>query len=444
MFSPARIVVLDDKPEHLAAIQDAFQELGAPCLGLKYDPEVPPKRRCFAGVRALFLDFHLLTAVPSTDNRQHFAVIANILEENISPTGGPYVLVLWTQYDEEAKGLAEYLADPAVGLPLHARPLMVLSLSKGDFIHLDDGTARDSGALRTEVKNAIRQNAQLRALLAWESEVQSAAGNALSALVQLVSKEKRSPEAFSCGLQEILTRLAVAAVGKQHVDNDPRTAVLSVLAPILADSIMNMKPTEDSRIAWEQAVSNTRFGPWEPNRSGTVNRMLHVAVPASETISATAWGSVVQFSEEWSDKGKLRSLFGVSQKEILGNEFKLGRADRARCRARLVRVGAACDYAQNRSGPLQYFLGMEIPCDIDRENREGVVRLPAAEWRSPALALDATARPVFLAVNARYSLSVTRDRAQGWKPLYRLREQLLMHLISHLSRHLARPGIIAL
>ena len=444
MFIPARIVVVDDNPRHLKAIQDAFQELGTPCLGLRYDPETRLNRRYFSGVRALFLDFHLLSEIPSSDNKQHFAALAKILEDNISPTGGPYVLVLWTQYDNEAKGLAEYLADPAVELPMHARPLTVLSLSKPDFIRLHDGTAHDAKILQAEVEKAIGQNTQLRALLAWESEVQSAAGSALAALVELVPRDRRSPADLSNGLQEILARLAVAAVGKKHVSNDPRAAVLSALAPVLADRITNTKPTERSSLAWQNAVGTFPTGPWEPNRSGRVNRMLHVALPESEAIHATTWGAVVDFPVEWSDKREVRSLLGVTPKEILGNEFKLSRADRNRCNPMLIRVGAACDYAQNRSGPLQYLLGMEIPCDVKRKEHEGIVRLPAAEWQSPTLMMSGSASPFFLAVNARYALSVNRETSEAWKPLYRLREQLLMHLISHTSHYLARPGIIQL
>ena len=40
MFLPPRYVVVDDNPRHLSAILRAFQELGAPCLGLTYKPEV--------------------------------------------------------------------------------------------------------------------------------------------------------------------------------------------------------------------------------------------------------------------------------------------------------------------------------------------------------------------------------------------------------------------
>ena len=134
---------------------------------------------------------------------------------------------------------------------------------------------------------------------------------------------------------------------------------------------------------------------------------------------------------------------GVTQAQLLGNEFKIGTNDRARCRPRFVRIGAACDYAQNRPGPVPYLFGLEIPCDLHRNpDHTGAVRLPASEWSSPTLLLDADAGPFVLAVNTRYSMSVSPAMTEGWQPVSRLREQLLMHLISHANGYMARPGIV--
>ena len=165
--------------------------------------------------------------------------------------------------------------------------------------------------------------------------------------------------------------------------------------------------------------------------------MLHVAVPASETFQPTDWGAVVEFPYELDDN-TLQRLFGVTSDQLLRKEFKIEQKDRDRCRPRLVRVGAACDHAQNRLGPLWYLFGLEIACDIKRN------RPPASEWSSPDLLLEPNAGPFFLAVNSRYSVSVPRAEAGKWRRAYRLREQLIMHLISHAGSYLTRPGIVQL
>ena len=155
---------------------------------------------------------------------------------------------------------------------------------------------------------------------------------------------------------------------------------------------------------------------------------------------------MVEFRAEWwGDSREMKQRFGVKCKQLLGEEYRIGRSDRLRCQPRLVRVGAGCDHAQNRLGPLLYLFGLEIPVDVQRrKDNTGVVRLPAAEWSSPTLVLRSDSDPFSLAVNTRYWVSVTPNDAVDWTPVYRLREQLLMHLIWHASGHTARPGIVQL
>ena len=286
---------------------------------------------------------------------------------------------------------------------------------------------------------------QLTALVAWETDVQAAAGATLSALVDLVPDAMRNSTALAEGLNEILSRLAREAVGQPHVENDPRAAITSALAPILADRIVNEEASEATNMAWRQAVTWEGREQVDATRAGKVNRMLHVAVPLTETIRSNDWGAVVEFPTTLWNDDELPRQFGMTPRELLGGEYKIMRNDRDRCRPRLVRIGAACDHAQNRSGPLLYFFGLEIPCAVQRgTDNTGTVRLPASEWSSPSLLLDATSGPFVLAVNTRYAMSVTPAETEGWQPVYRLREQLLMHLISHASSHMARPGVVQL
>lgn len=445
MFTPPRFVVVDDNPDHLTAILDVFQALGTPCLGVVYDPERELESRHFQGVRALFLDLHLTDLAATTDERRHFAIIAGILEQNISPTGGPFILVVWSEHDDLIGELTDYLDESLDRLKPYVRPLAIVSLPKSGFINLDTGEphAGRADALRDAVERAVSDQPQLAALVAWEADVLAAAGGTLSALVDLVPDEMRNSTSFAGGFNEVLSRLARGAVGRHHVAADPRAAFTAALAPILADRIVNQDVSEAAGAIWGQAVTWNGQEQLDPARAGMVNRMLHVAAPLSETIRSTDWGAVVEYPAEWRNDEETRNRMGVTQAQLLGNEFKIGTNDRARCRPRFVRIGAACDYAQNRPGPVPYLFGLEIPCDLHRNpDHTGAVRLPASEWSSPTLLLDADAGPFVLAVNTRYSMSVSPAMTEGWQPVYRLREQLLMHLISHASGYMARPGIV--
>ena len=443
MFIPPRFVVVDDKPDHLTAVLGVFQELGTPCLGITYDPERDLDRRNFESVRALFLDLHLTDLAATTDKRRHFAIIASLLEDNISPVGGPFILVVWTEHEDEVAELSAWLDEAGAidsGKP-HARPLAIIGLPKGQFIDVNTGEplAGKADALRAAVKAAVGEKPQLAALLSWEADVQAAAGATLATLMELVPDEKRNSDSFAEGLDEILIRLAHEAVGRPHFAADPRGAITSALAPILADRIVHQRASETASEVWRNALTWDGQGRLDSAASGKVNRMLHVAVRPSETIRPTDWGAVVEFPDAWRRDDELPKRFGVTLDQLLGDEYKLKSEDWERCRPRLIRIGAACDYAQNRAGPLTWLLGLEIPEGVKRSGKP-----PASEWSSPTLLVEPGDGPFVLAVNARYPLNMAPADAEAWQPVYRLREQLLMHLISHAGGYLARPGIVQL
>lgn len=448
MFTPPRFVVLDDNPDHLTAIVNAFQTLGTPCLGVVYDPGRELESVHFRGVRALFIDLHLIESAATTDEVRHYAMIGSILEEHINPTGGPFILVVWTEYDHLVGDLKDYLDDGLDREKPYARPLAIVGLPKRQFVDLDTGQPVDEGGadgLGQAIERTLRDQPQLAVLLAWEAGVQAAAGATISALVDLVPGPARNSTSFAAGLDEILSRLAREAVGRGHVAGDPRAAITAALAPILADRIVNQEVAEAAADAWERAVTWEGTEGLDPATAGRVNRMLHVAVPPGETIRPTDWGAVVEFPGAWWEDEQFLRRFGVRRRQLLGGEYRIQRDDRDRCRPRLIRAGAACDYAQNRPGPLPYLFGLEVPCDVQRESdNTGAVRRPASEWSSPTLLLEPDSAAFMLAVNTRYWMSVAPGDAADWSPAYRLREQLLMHLISHASGHMARPGIVRL
>ena len=133
MFTPPRFVVVDDKPEHLDAILDVFQTLGAPCQGVAYDAERGLDNRHLAGVRVLFVDLHLTDLAATTDETRHFAIIAGILEDGTRATGGPFVLVVWTEHEHLVTQLTTYLDE---GLdPVRPRTAVLVSSADVERIH---------------------------------------------------------------------------------------------------------------------------------------------------------------------------------------------------------------------------------------------------------------------------------------------------------------------
>ncbi len=443
IFSAPRFVVVDDKVEHLGAILNAFQQLGSPCIGIHYKPDQDLDPIHFRGVRALFLDLHLVDGIAKTDNRSQYAQIAAILEGQISPTGGPFILVVWTENSQLSQELTKYLDDGLDKQKPHAHPLAVLCLAKEMFINVGDGTVTAPDELRKAVSDAVTSNPQLAALLGWEADALVAAGDTLAELLKLVPVEERISTSFPGALNVILSRLAREAVGRPNVEVNHRAAITTALAPILADRMLNKDASPETIELWKRAVTSydddTLKGA-SPEEAGRINRMLHLAISGSETIRATDWGAVVDLPAEIGNTDdELRRAFDGTLVELLDEEFKIKAADYAKCRPCLVRVGAACDYAQKRRGPLTYLLGLEIPADLKRS-----VSPPGSEWKSPVVMLDGVQAPFRLHVNVRFPLSRPAAACEAWQVRYRLRDQLLMLLVSHSSGYTSRPGIVQL
>jgi hypothetical protein len=443
-----RFVVVDDKEQHLLAIMQAFQRLGSPCMGIHYNPEEELDSAHFRGVRCLFLDLHLVDGQAGTDNRRHYGLIATILEDNINQSGGPFILVVWTEHKHLRSELRDYLDDNIDPAKPHARPLAVLSLAKEKFINTGDGVVNEPEELRKAVREAIFSNSQLAALLGWETDVLAAAGDTLASLLNLVPPDQRTSAEFSGALDKLLSRLARETVGRPHVEVDHRAAITNALAPILADRIMNQDVPEETKNLWKKAVTryaDDNLADASSIEAGQVNRMLHLAVPGAETIRPTDWGAVVAWPFEWTDD-ELASRMGLRIGQMLGGEFQIEKADRGRCKPKLVRIGAACDYAQNRTGPLTYLLGFEIPENVERkkDSNDRPLRLPEAIWRSPVVVTPGSTEAVRLHVHVRFPLNVLAKTSSGWVACYRLREQILMYLIASTSNYASRPGIVQL
>ncbi|MCK7579174.1 MAG: hypothetical protein MZV65_27895 [Chromatiales bacterium] len=315
-------------------------------------------------------------------------------------------------------------------------------ITRDATINLDDGTVAKPDELRSAVFNAVIENPQIAALLGWESDVLTAAGDTLAELLKLVPAAERVSKSYPSALDTILSRLAREAVGRPNVGINHRIAITTALAPILADRVINQEVAPETAELWKRAVTRYNDNTLQDasrEEAGCINRMLHVAIPGSETILPTDWGAVVDVEEViWNSDDQLRQLFDGSRSELLEEEFKIKAADREKCCPCLVRVGAACDYAQKRRGPLTYLFGLEIPADLKRNSP------PKAEWISPVMLLNGEGNPFRLHVNARFSLARPASGCEGWTVRYRLREQLLMLLLSHSNGYTARPGIVQL
>lgn len=429
MFTAARYVVVDDELTELAPLVDALHRLGAPCIGIHWDPDKLPAPELLRGVRILFTDLHLTKGqVPA---KTHYDTIATMLEGAIQDGHGPYVVVLWTSHEEERQAFSDRLS---VALSAGKLPVAVLGLEKNKY---RDGEAFTKlGALEKDVTASLAGNEQLQALLSWEHDVLAAAHATLAQVGQLVPPKLRTIKDLPGGLNGVLSLLAGAALGA-NAPADPRSAVSRALAPLLMDRIANQSADAEKDKLWQAAVTFPEdAAKLSAEQCAQMNAMIHLAMPDAEHIDRMDWGAVLPLKDVPAET--VEQVFGASADDIAADAFQL-KSGQKDCRLVLVRIGAVCDYAQGKKGPIPYVLGLVSPPKYDKLGKSS-----PAELASPLLQTEKGGGPERLTINPRYAVTLTPKVIDPLPdPIFRVREQLLVTLVAHSSAHVVRPGILS-
>jgi len=429
MLPAPRIILIDDNPNHLRGLSDGLNRYGVASLQVHFTGDVTGINPC-PHVRVLFADLHLNEGGAAQDHVRHFTVIGGLLQETFVPTG-PYALILWTRFPDQAEGLRAFLEERLQGV---AKPFCVVSLDKN--VHLDaDGNVRDPGALVQAISQIVQGEPQIAALLNWEERVLGAAAQTVAAIIELAGTG--TPAAGrGQAIGRLLFRLGVEAVGEGNVASDRFRAVNEALFPILADRISALKADADADV-WEQALAGqTADAGVTIEEASTLNRFLHIA--DSRNVTGLDRGAVVALPGRFTGAGFQQS-FGLAEATAAAEQFGCSNfaAGDAQFRWLLVQVQAACDFAQDQPGPIPYVLALEMPvASVSKKPAPGAV------IKSPAFT-GATGQPKLLHINARFQTSVPEGEAGGVTVEYRLREPLLSDIAYRIHTYGARPGIIS-
>lgn len=429
MLSSPRIVAIDDIRRDLNALVRGLRRQGTSCLPIDFPDGLDTLRDC-PNLRILFADLHLIVGANSRQRRSHYSTIGGILQEQIRPIG-PYIVVLWTKYPNDANGLLRYLNSTLQDV---AKPFTTFAMDKNKYFRgngrvLMDALIRDLARLSEKVP-------EFAALMDWEDHINSGAGDTLMSILEVSMDEvRKDPRRRRMGA--LLYNLAMAAVGSGHVDENRFRAVNAALLPILADRTSFATSRVEDNV-WAKALSsrnqNTAISNYDKAR---LNRLVHIASPDQYSRSEEP-GAVIGLPSQFVGPA-FEGLFSIAEEKALFDEF-LCKADSDIGNRRwvLVQTQPACDYAQRQSGTLPFYLGLELAAEAVRGN----AKAPDSLWRSPRY--EWNGKECFLHVSARYPLSMARSSVAGVPQIYRIREQLLANLTQRLGVYASRLGIVAL
>ncbi|RCW84117.1 hypothetical protein [Paracoccus lutimaris] len=455
MFLHSRFVVVDDKEHHLNGIKQTLDTLRLDCHSKLYDDEAVGDWQPLPGTRILFLDQNLVTGATfgTADNKVAFTAIQDVITRVICPDSGPYGLVLWAE-EPDLDALKANLFERFTGDDARYLPVFFAALQKGDYIDTNDGTIKEPEKLQADIQERMSRSPQMKALLSWETDVAVAAGAVLRSIVDLVSFEKRSSDDFGTELGNVLYRLAQAGAGIDRAEENPRDAINHVLVPILADRVTEHDPQGDAGDSWKSALVPHKDKFAAVRVQAAINTAIHVSrasSPSSAPILPSDLGAVVAFPFE-NETQALLYLFDLTvEKLCLDTVFGMHKEDWSKCSLRLIQIGASCDQAQPKDGPLLYLLGLEWPFDNVDGSKANNAKLHARkssksglEWKTPAILVGERLVPGKLSVFLNCTFSATRAQVAGWKAAYRLREELTSKLTQEFARHISRPGILTM
>lgn len=454
IFTPPKFVIIDDDLDHAKSIAECIQGLGSSCATVIHTTESDPPKELFLGVRVIFMDLQLINKSLGNFN-SHYGEIQRILTHVVNPSGGPFLLVLWTDRPEKAEGLEEYLRSNMYARAPYAKPAKICALSKIKFML---GTPKAAENLKEALQKEIAESPSIAALMHWEAEIALAADRVLTGIVD-ISKDRDSD------LGSVLKLLANETTGTGAAASSPRRALHQAFLPLLSDQINFAAEMPDSSPTfWSKAYADAPSQAASRSQAATLNTRLHLRTAGNDkSVSPLSWGAICELETDfaWEDFGveardhlncgevfisdyvtKKVSLNWMAPKST---EVVYGPQPEKYPGMRIlqIRIDAACDYAQYSGGPIPYVLATFIPVSPPGANgNEKATKLVsgATAWLSPVLNLPGLGLG-YLLVDPRFSRVKGKNQAGLFKAIAYIKEQLLAQLIISIANHGARPGI---
>ena len=187
-------------------------------------------------------------------------------------------------YPEQAAYLQENLEER---LQAVTKPFAVLPLNKSD--HLDgNGNVKSMEKLVEAIKSIVETQPQIAALFNWEERVSEAVSDTVASIFRMVGDGDRAQE-----VGRLLAQLAVAAAGKDRVEQDRFQAVNEALLPILADHIASLRLRDEDDETWQAAFIQTDIGEaLSAVEAAKLNSRVHI--DSTEGIQGNDRGAVIR------------------------------------------------------------------------------------------------------------------------------------------------------
>lgn len=502
LMSPVRVVVVDDRQDHLFAIANALSQSGIPCVWHLYDKKkyqlVPPAPDGgYADIRLVITDLNIRDASTANPDAKTLAgtLLSEVLQPVLPASRNPYGLVLWSSVqgvvDEVRAALLERIdSDKLPVADRRSKPLSIQLMKKGDFVsNLEAGAeTMDPGTLISEAAVGIAEvhrqlelalaDPQLRLVCAWETRVSKAATATMNEIYAAAVEHASLADCDSTSaLKAILTKLSNEAAGFNSAKDDPVRALDDGLIDLFVDDLRSADEDEvylkilNASLGAELGKSvdissmvrhqlNTSLHV-ETKISGLGNRISRGLVLGSDDQLGVAkrlgysepkdviWGEFL--FPAWQFKAAAVKEEVVENKNLLLERHAALKAleDEVtkQCPLRLIEIGADCDHANKSKRTVRLLCALEVPeqfADFMWSPFNGRKLKYDSLMKWGPWNIDGRNGVFFLVSVKRFTIQQQWPLPDDLKPKYRLRRPLVDMVLREYANHSSRLGYVAI
>ncbi|KFE54204.1 hypothetical protein [Pseudomonas syringae] len=439
-----RVAAIDNEQSHLDKIYSALVSSGFWVMPFLYDfgtvKPTPPNP--YNGIRIVFTDIHLVDGGMNNMAQQALAIIA-CLKKVVCD--GPYVLIFWTKFPDDAKVVFEDIVARAKDNECVA-PVAYGCMDKGLVLGLEEYPDRLPEIL-TQLNEAIESCGALLLSISWEERVSQAAIRSTYRLFDLAHQQ--SPSDPLTNWHQLLAYLSTEAVGEAQAAIAPVAAMDVALLPILEDRL---------HISFENVESlnellGQQFGKSNLVSKSALNAHYLVSTLSSSSKNSPSTRGVVSVIDRGAWDAHQLELWGQTCNDVLVKEFflpaqKFDKKFMDSLSPCVVTLTPECDDVQGKVGSYRYLLGVLIPySDSVRsfyysKSKRQYSNLSIFDVGVLSIDVGDGVKDYCLLISSnRFFAKPTTDLLHA-VPKLRLRRATLEELSHHYATHARRPGVM--
>lgn len=436
-----RIVIIDDQINQARPIMQELSKRKIPFAYYDGNPENLPIQEEDNNLRVLFLDINLIDNAVHPVKMLYPVVYANV-DRIVNTKNFPYILICWSRNWNEYNEIIERLYND---LP-DKKPIASIQMTKSDFFSLDGEKTENYGqkieGLFKQIADALTTHVTFKNLLMWENHIHKAIDNALSESLSIIEND------WDASANWIFTKWSVASAGKNYKSYTPLERAKAAYHTLNHFLYENIEYEIEREI-----VSDIRFEEDKSDKKLSLAKFNEKLLFSFVSTRANESGRIVLTSEDYSEFKDMLSfaITGVDEtlKEILRviepiderqkERYKYYKTIREQIREdwdifKLV-INPVCDFAQNKVKRNRVIPGIFIKkqyLSLINNNTDSL-------YVSPVFYYTRKQSEYFFILDFRYFTSEKNDEG---KSSLKLKQQVLSEILSKLSRHINRQGLL--